>query len=89
MDGATITLLIGVISCIVGILTFISGRMTRAERDGRFAEKLDTCARGISEIKTKLDIQDAAQNQQNITLGEHEQRLKILETRVKSLEGGT
>ena len=54
MDGATITFLIGVISCIIGILTFISGRISKAEQDGRLSEKLDTCAKGIEEIKLKL-----------------------------------
>lgn len=86
MDASTITFLVGIISCIIGVLTFITGRLSKAERDGRFAEKLDTCAKGIDEIKTKLGVQEIAQNQQNVILGEHEQRLKSLESRVKTIE---
>jgi len=80
------TLIIGVITCIVGVLTFISARITKAEQNGRFAEKLDNCVKGIEEIKTTLSIQSVAQNQQDITLGEHEQRIKSLEARVANLE---
>lgn len=91
MDGATVTLIIAVITCIIGILTFISGRMSKAERDGRLAEKLDTCVSGISEIKAKLTAQDARQNQQNVSLENHEQRIVSVEKRLLSLEqrGGT
>lgn len=86
MDGATVTLIIAVITCIIGILTFISGRMSKAERDGRLAEKLDTCVNGISEIKAKLTAQDARQNQQNVALENHEQRIVSVEKRLLSLE---
>lgn len=90
MSGTTVTLLIAIITCIIGVLTFISGRLTKAEKEGRLAEKLDTCARGIDEIKTKLSTQEAMQNQQNINLEKHEQRLNSLEVRVQTLErGGT
>lgn len=90
MSGATITLVIAIITCIIGVLTFISGRLTKAEKEGRLAEKLDTCARGIEEIKAKLTAQDAIQNQQNIALEKHEQRLNTLETRIHIVErGGT
>lgn len=90
MSGATITLAIAIITCVIGVLTFISGRLTKAEKDGRLAEKLDTCARGIEEIKTKLTAQEAVQNQQNIAIEKHEQRLDLLETRLQVVErGGT
>ncbi len=91
MDGATVTLIIAVITCIIGILTFISGRMSKAERDGRLAEKLDTCVNGISEIKAKLTAQETRQNQQNVALENHEQRIVSVEKRLLSLEqkGGT
>ena len=88
MNGASITVIIAIITCIIGVLTFISGRLTKAEKDGRLAEKLDTCARGIDEIKTKLNTQDAMQNQQNIAIEKHEQRMNAIETRLQILERG-
>lgn len=89
MNGASITIIIAVITCIIGILTFISGRLAKAEKDGRLAEKLDTCARGIEEIKIKLNTQEAMQNQQNIAIEKHEQRLTSMETRLQMLERST
>lgn len=90
MSGATITLAIAIITCVIGVLTFVSGRLTKAEKEGRLAEKLDTCARGIEEIKTKLTAQDAIQNQQNVAIEKHEQRLDTLESRLQVIErGGT
>ena len=87
MDGAAIlTLVVGGISCLVAVLTFITARISRAENNGRFAEKLDNCINGIEEIKSKLDRQEAAQNQQSITLAQHGQRIESLEARVESLE---
>jgi flagellin-like hook-associated protein FlgL len=64
----------------------VSGRLSKAERDGRFAEKLDTCAKGIEEIKTKLGVQENAQNMHNVKLSAFEQRVRNLEDRVKDLE---
>lgn len=85
MNGATITFLIGVISCVIGILTFISGRLSKAEQNGRFAEKLDTCAKGIAEIKSKLDSQESTQNRQDILLTEHAQQISHLANQQKIL----
>ena len=78
-----ITAAISFIMCVIGILTFVSGRLTKAEQEGRLAEKLDTCCRGIDEIKAKLTAQESTQNQQNITLEQHEQRLKTVENQLR------
>lgn len=96
LNGATITLLIGVISCIIGVLTFISGRISKAEQDGRLSEKLDTCAKGIEEIKIKLDGQESIQNQQNVMINSHEiilknhtEKIEHIENTLESLKGGS
>ncbi len=86
MNGATIATIISLVMCIIGILTFISGRLSKAEKEGRLAEKLDTCCRGIDEIKAKLTSQESAQTQQSIMIEKHEQRFVSLENRVKLLE---
>lgn len=72
--------------CVMGVLTFISGRLSKAEKEGRLAEKLDTCCKGIDEIKAKLTAQETAQSQQNVTLEQHEQRLKTLESQLRAYE---
>lgn len=86
MDGATLTLIIGLISCIIGILTFVSAKITKAEQNGRLSEKLDACAKGIEEIKGKLDGQEAVQNAQNVMLNSHELLIKTHEEKIIHLE---
>lgn len=78
-----ITVAISFTMCVIGILTFVSGRLSKAEKEGRLAEKLDTCCRGIDEIKAKLTSQENTQNQQNLALEQHEQRLRALEGQLR------
>lgn len=80
--ASVITIAISFTMCVIGILTFVSGRMSKAEQEGRLAEKLDTCCRGIDEIKAKLASQEHTQNKQNIALEQHEQRIRILENQI-------
>lgn len=77
--SGVITIAISFTMCLIGVLTFISGRLSKAEKEGRLAEKLDTCCKGIDEIKAQLAAQDHIQNKQNIALEQHEQRIRNLE----------
>ena len=87
MDGpSTIALIVGVITCVIGVLSFVSARISKAEQDGRFAEKLDNCVKGISEIKATMQSHSMTQNQQDVRLSEHEQRIKSLEARMRVVE---
>ena len=87
MNAATITFLIGVISCVIGILTFVSGRISKAEQNGRLSEKLDSCVKGIEEIKTKLDNQEAIQNAQNVKINSHDIMIANHEEKIEKIEG--
>lgn len=86
LDGATVTFLIGIISCLIGILTFVSGRISKAEQNGRLSEKLDSCVKGIEEIKSKLDAQEVVQNSQNVKINSHELILNSHEEKIEKLE---
>lgn len=81
-----ITVAISFTMCIIGVLTFISGRLSKAEKDGRLAEKLDTAVKGIDEIKAKLSSQEHMQNKQSIVLEQHEQRIRNLEGQIELAE---
>ncbi len=87
--ASVITIAISFTMCVIGVLTFISGRLSKAEKEGRLAEKLDTCCRGIDEIKVKLTSQEHAQNKQNIALEQHEQRLKAIENQLQAYGRGS
>lgn len=78
MDTGTITFLIGIIGCIIGISTFISGRMAKAEKNGSMETKITQALDGISSINRKLE--DFSKNQHNIDLmvNSHEEQIRSL-----------
>lgn len=78
MDVATLTLLAGIISCLIGIFTFIAGRMAKAEHNGSMETKINQALEGIESINKKLE--DSTHNQHSIELmvSSHEQQLKTL-----------
>ena len=81
-----LTLIIGIITCIVGVLSFVASRMKNAETNGRIAEKLDACLKSIDEVKSEVKAQTIAQNNQNIVLERHSQQIETLSMRLEHLE---
>ena len=78
MDGPTITLIIGIIGCVIGVSTFLSSRQNKAQRDGVLEQKIEQALQGIQEIKKQ--IEDSATNQSNISLvvQSHTEQIKNL-----------
>lgn len=82
----SITFLIAVITCLIGVLTFISGMMQRSKNDGVLSNKVDTALKGIDEIKATLNEQrDSAEDLRIIVAG-HEEKITTLFRRVGDLE---
>lgn len=65
METSTIVFVCGVISCILGITTFVTCMVTRARNDGKLEAKLGFCLQGIEEIKTSISSLNAKQTTQN------------------------
>ena len=87
MDAkSTITLIIGVITCIIGILSFGASKMKTAENEGRIAEKLDICLKSLDEMKDEMKVQTAAYNKQNVILEKQGQQLDYAFQRIKHIE---
>ena len=78
MDMPTITFVAGLISCIIGVSTFVNGRMTKAEQNGSMETKINQALEGITSINKKLE--DSSHNQHNIELmvRSHDEQLKTL-----------
>ena len=47
MDLSTITFLGGIISCVIGIATFITGMNSRAQKEGVLEQKINQAIEGI------------------------------------------
>lgn len=86
MDGATLTLLAGLISCLIGISTFIVGMNSRAQKTGILEQKINQAVTGIEEIKTELKTLSQAQNTLAIQTTSQEERIGTLQAQISSLE---
>lgn len=84
---SVITLIFGLITCIIGILSFVASRIKNAEANGRIAEKLDACLKSIDEVKSEVKAQTIAQNNQNIILERHSQQIEAISIRLEHVEG--
>lgn len=59
MDTQTIVIIATIVSCVIGVLTFLFGRMSKqgslAEWRGRVSESLHNISESIDKIITRLD----------------------------------
>lgn len=85
MDTATITLIAGIISCVIGVSTFVSGRMARAERNGSMETKINQALEGITSINQKLEESYREQHESDLLVRSHEERIKSLSHRIDEL----
>lgn len=86
MDWPTVSLLLGLISGGIGIATFISGRMAKAERSGALEAKIEQALQGISDIKETLEEYSKNQHINELTVRSHDEQLKTLFNSVKLLQ---
>ena len=82
----TITWACGILMCIIGICTFVSGIVNRAKGDGVLSNKVDNALKGIEDIKTSLSEQRTWRDATNKALTEHSEQIKTLFNKVNSLE---
>lgn len=86
MDWPTVSLLLGLVSGGIGIATFISGRMAKAERSGALETKIEQALQGISDIKETLEEYSKNQHSNELVVRSHEEQLKTLFNQVKVLQ---
>lgn len=78
MDPSTVTLIIGIISCVVGVSTFVSGRMAKAEHNGNMEAKINQALDGISQINRKLEESSTNHHEISLLVQSHEEKIKTL-----------
>lgn len=82
----TVTFVCGIILCVIGIATFVTGLISRAKDDGALSNKVDTALKGIDEIKQTLTAQRDWRETIGIELENHEQKINTLFNKVESIE---
>lgn len=74
--------IVGIISCLVGVSTFVSAQITKAKQDGVQLAKLDQCINGIEEIKSSMKEKN---HEIDATLDQHSKDITELQTQMKTV----
>lgn len=74
--------IVGVVSCLVGVATFISAQLTKANQDGRLLERVEYVCRGIDEIKR--DVKEKNKEIDKV-LDNHSERIARLESEISMI----
>lgn len=82
----TITFLVGIIACAVGVMTFISGMLQRSKNAGALENKVDTILKKIENIEETLSEHRDLNEEIRVTIAEHEEKIKTVFNRVEALE---
>ena len=72
----------GIVSCVVGVSTFVSAQVTKAKQDGMQIAKLDQCVNGIEEIKKEMKEKN---HELDEVIDEHTREITQLQTEMKSV----
>lgn len=79
MDGAaSISFAVGIIGCVIGVLSFASNRMDKAEQNGSMETKIDQALEGISDLKKKLEESSANQHSMDLMVRSHDEQIRTL-----------
>lgn len=82
----TITFVIGIIACAVGVMTFVSGMLQRSKNAGALENKVDTILKKIENIEETLNEHRHLNEEIMVTITEHEQKITTLFKRIDVLE---
>lgn len=80
--ASIITCAVGIISCVIGVATFVSAQITKAKQDGMLIAKIDQCVNGIEDIKTDMKEKN---REIDTIIDEHTRKIVRLETQVRNI----
>ena len=86
MDLSTITFLGGILSCAIGIATFITGMNSRAQKEGVLEQKINQAIEGIEEIKAEMKSTSTNQNALALLVQSHEEQIKTIFRQLTSID---
>lgn len=85
LDSGTITFVAGIISCVIGVSTFVMGRLDKSRQSGILEEKINQALKGITEIKDDIKNQNKAQAELGLIAKSHDEKIRTLFNRVDDL----
>lgn len=73
-----ITFAFGIVMSILGIISFVLGKMDRAKAEGSIETKVDIALKGIEEIKTRLNKDNEWKESTSAEIKSHDEKIKTL-----------
>lgn len=73
---------VGIVTCTVGVATFISAQITKAKQDGMLVAKIDQCVNGIEDLKK--DVKEKNKELDSI-VDEHTRDIVKLKTQMRTV----
>lgn len=86
MDGPTITLIVGIVGCVIGVSTFVSSLLNKAQTNGVLEQKIEQALQGIDEIKMQVKDSAASQTNMSLTVQSHTEQIKNLYKAIDELK---
>lgn len=77
-EPSTVTFIAGIISCIIGISSFVTGRMQKAEQNGALEAKINQALEGIAQANAKLEANSNMQTSIRLDIERHDGEIKTL-----------
>lgn len=72
--------IVGIISCFVGVSTFVSAQITKAKQDGMVLAKIEQCVKNTEDIKKEMKEKN---KEFDIVIDNHTQAITKLQTEMK------
>lgn len=86
MDGPTITLIVGIIGCVIGVSTFVSSLLNKAQTNGVIVQKIEQALQWIDEIKTQVKESASNQTSMSLIVQSHTEQIKNLYEAIDELK---
>ena len=87
MDGPTITLIVGIVSCVIGVASFVGSLQNKAQNTGVLQQKLEQAIQGIEEIKKQVEKSNTVQSNLNVQITSHSEQIKTIYKTIEELKG--
>ena len=78
LDGATITLIVGIVTCVIGVASFVGSLQNKAQNTGILQQKLEQALQGIEEIKKQVEKSNIVQSNLNLQITSHSEQIKSI-----------
>lgn len=86
MDGSTITLIIGIIGCVIGVSTFVSSLLNKAQTNGVLEQKIEQALQGIEEIKVQVKESAANQTEVSLNVRSHKEQITMINKDIEDIK---